>query len=142
MNSQLDDSDHKGHESPRSVVYLTANDIYSINEEVLGKLPYVRDRHLLISAANRPHIMLFGEEQFPTLYDKAASLLQSLAYHHLFLDGNKRTAIRAVEMFLRANNLRPTWQPREEYEFVLRVAQGQVDIPEISAWIRGHTCPL
>ncbi len=44
------------------------------------------------SAAKRPALVLFGETQFPTLLDKAASVLHSLAYHHLFADGNKRTA--------------------------------------------------
>lgn len=139
MNSPHDDSEHGRHESPQPVVYLTANDLYNINEEVTGKIPFVRDRHLLLSAERRPRILIFGEEQFPTLCDKAAALLHSLAYHHLFVDGNKRTAIRAVEMFLEANHLRPTWQTREEYDFVLRVAKGQVDIPEISAWIEAHT---
>ena len=139
MNSPLDDSDRGLNDSSRSVVYLTANDLYNINEEVTGQIPFVRDRHLLLSATRRPYMTLFGEEQFPTLYDKAAALLQSLAYHHLFVDGNKRTAIRAVDMFLQANGLQSTWQAREEYDFVLRVAQGQVDIPEISAWVEGHT---
>lgn len=139
MNSPHDDSERDTQESPRPVVYLTANDLYNINEEVTGKIPFVRDRHLLLSAERRPRMMVFGEEQFPTLYDKAAALLQSLAYHHLFVDGNKRTAIRAVEMFLESNGLRATWQSREEYDFVLRVAQAQVDIPEISAWIEAHT---
>lgn len=139
MNSPHDDSEHDGHEFSHPIVYLNVNDLYNINEEVTGKVPFVRDRHLLLSAERRPRMMVFGEEQFPTLYDKAAALLQSLAYHHLFVDGNKRTAIRAVEMFLKANHLHPTWQTREEYDFVLRVAQGQVDIPEISAWIEAHT---
>jgi death on curing protein len=139
MNSPHDDSERGEHESSQPVVYLTANDLYNINEEVTGKIPFVRDRHLLLSAERRPRMMVFGEEQFPTLYDKAAALLQSLAYHHLFVDGNKRTAIRAVEMFLEANGLHPTWQMREEYDFVLRVAQAQVEIPEISEWIKAHT---
>jgi death-on-curing protein len=141
MNSPHDDSEHGHgqHDSSHSVVYLTANDLYNINEEVTGRIPFVRDRHLLLSAERRPRIMIFGEEQFPTLYDKAAALLHSLAYHHLFVDGNKRTAIRAVEMFLEANDLHPIWHSREEYDFVLRVAQGQVDVEEISSWIEGHT---
>jgi death on curing protein len=137
MNLPSDDSDD-GERTLRPVVYLTANDLYNINEEVTQQLPIVRDRHLLLSAERRPRITLFGQEQFPTLYDKAAALLQSLAYHHLFVDGNKRTAIRALEMFLNANGLNARWQAREEYDFVLRVAQGFVDVPEIAAWIEEH----
>ncbi len=139
MNSPHDDPDQGAYDSSRPIIYLTANDLYNINEEVTGQLPFVRDRHLLLSATRRPSMTVFGEAQFPTLYGKAAALLQSLAYHHLFVDGNKRTAIRAVEMFLQANGLQPTWQAREEYDFVLRVAQGQVEIEEIAAWVEGHT---
>src|SRR5688572_15827723 len=87
----------------RRIEYLTASDLYNLNDEVTGGHTYVRDVHLLNSAAKRPAIVVFGEEQFPTLIDKAAALLHSLAYHHLFADGNKRTALRAVTLFLEKN---------------------------------------
>ncbi len=121
------------------IVYLTANDIYTINEEVTGTLPCVRDRQLLHSAVRRPRLVLFGEAQFPTLHDKAAALLESLAYHHPFADGNKRTALRAVTRFFEQNGWRVTWTANEEYAFFLQVAQGQTPLSEIVAWLRAHT---
>jgi death on curing protein len=135
MNSNSPDDN----EPRKSITYLTANDFYSINEEVTGELPFVRDRHLLLSAARRPMLQLFGQEQFPTLLDKAAALLESLARHHLFVDGNKRTAIRAVTLFLEANDVRPIWKAQEEYDFVLSVAKGEQEIPAIVAWLRANT---
>jgi len=104
-------------------------------------LPHVRDRHLLQSAARRPRLSLYGQPQFPTLHDKAAAVMHSLAYHHLFADGNKRTAIRAVKLFLEANGIRPIWTEAEIEAFVLRVAKGAVDVPEIANWLRDHTQP-
>lgn len=126
-------------DAPRRVVYLSADDLYKINEDVTQMLPLVRDRHLLHSAVRRPALQLFGEAQFPTLAEKAAALLHSLAYHHLFADGNKRTALRAVTLFLERNGRRATWSAAEEYQFILEIAQGLRDVPEIAAWLETHT---
>lgn len=123
------------------IVYLTANDLYNINEDVTQGLPWVRDRHLLLSAVRRPRISLYGQPQFPSMMDKAAALMHSLAYHHLFADGNKRTALRAVTLFLEANHLQPTWDDAEARDFVLLVAQGARDVDSISAWLAEHSCP-
>jgi len=121
------------------VRYLSAADLYMINEEIVGHRPMVRDRHLLRSAADRPLIRIFGEEQFPTIIDKAASLLHSVAYHHLFSDGNKRTAQGAVVMFLEANGYRTTWKPAEAIHFILEIAQGKHEVEAVSTWLETHT---
>ncbi len=121
--------------SDKAIRYLTASDLYNINNEIMEGNTMVRDMHLLNSAARRPAISLFGEAQFPTVLDKAATLLHSLAYHHLFADGNKRTAVRAVTHFLELNGYRIAWNYEAEYPFVLEVAQGKHDIPEIAQWL-------
>lgn len=125
-----------------TIRYLTAAEIYSINEDVMGELPIVRDRHLLRSAMLRPMTHAFGQEAYPTLMDKAAALLHSLAAHHLFIDGNKRTATRAVIRFLKENGQRVTWTEADARAFVLEIAQGRHDIPAIAAWLEDHTAPL
>ena len=119
--------------------YLSAADLYSINEDVLGERPHVRDRHLLRSAARRPTLMLFGEETFPSILDKAAAVLHSLAYHHLFGDGNKRTATRAVIRFLHENGLDVTWESTAAESFILEIAQGRHEVPDIARWLSCHT---
>lgn len=124
-----------------SVRYLTAAELYTINEEVVGHRPQVRDRHLLRSAMLRPMTNVFGQDAYPTLMDKAAALLHSLAAHHLFADGNKRTATRAVTLFLQENGLRPTWNEAEIYQYVLEIAQHHHDVEAIAAWLAAHTAP-
>ncbi len=119
--------------------YLSASEIYAAAEEALGRKPEVRDRHLLRSAAARPMLRAFGHEAYPTLLDKAAALMHSLAAHHLFYDGNKRTATQATILFLRANGLEPTWSECEVYEFVLEIAQRLHDVPAIAHWLAEHT---
>jgi death-on-curing protein len=119
--------------------YLTAVEIYVINERVVGHRPYVRDRHLLRSAASRPMTHVFGQDAYPTLMEKAAALLHSLAAHHLFSDGNKRTATIAVTQFLEANGIQPDWMEEDIREFVLQIAQHRHEIGAISAWLTAHT---
>lgn len=121
MNSNSDD-----------IRYLTASELYEINDEITGGDTFVRDLHLLNSAVARPRIVIFGEPQFPTLVDKAASLLHSLAYHHLFIDGNKRTALHAVTRFLDQNGCRLTWDNAQQYDFLLEIAQGKYDVAQIA----------
>lgn len=122
-----------------TVRYLSVNDLYNINAEVTQMLPFVRDINLLNSAIKRPAIRLFGEEQFPTLLEKAAALLHSIAAHHLFVDGNKRTAQVAVTLFLEENSISPTWDDNIAREFVLEIAQGKHDIEAIVEWLNAHT---
>ena len=125
----------------RPVVYLTASDIYNINDTVTEGHTFVRDINLLNSAVQRPKLVLFGEAQFPTLVDKAASLVQSLAYHHLFADGNKRTAMYALLLFLEKNGYQLEWDNAEQYAFILEIAQGKHDIPAIAAWLAPRIQP-
>ncbi len=121
---------------------LSASDLYNLNSEITDGLTFVRDLHLLDSAARRPMLTLFGEEQFPTLIDKAASLLHSLAYHHLFADGNKRTALRATTLFLRINGCQLTWDQATEYALILEVAQGKYDVAQVAEQLRPYVAPV
>lgn len=121
--------------------YLTPAEIYAAAETALGRKPDVRDRHLLRSAAARPMLQAFGQEAYPTFMEKAAALMHSMAAHHLFFDGNKRTATMVTTWFLERNNLLPTWSAQEIYDFVLEVAQNKHDVPAIADWLTAHTVP-
>lgn len=133
MNSQND----KRHRPKYNVI--SANDLLIINEEVTNHAPFVRDMQLLHSAVRRPYLVLFGEAQFPSVLDKAAATLHSIAAHHIFSDGNKRTAARATRLFLEANGITPQWTDDEIAGFVLRVAQGDVTVEDIVVWLKNHT---
>lgn len=120
------------------VRYLTPLEIYTINEDSVGHQPMVRDHHLLRVAIARPLNGAFGQEAYPTLIDKAAALLHSLAAHHPFIDGNKRTAHRAVILFLELNDITPKWTDDEGYAFILEIAQSQHDVESIAEWLNEH----
>ncbi len=120
--------------SKHEVEYLTGHDLLNINDQITGEV-MIRDIHLLNSALRRPMIELFGEPQFPTLTDKAAAYLESLAYHHLFIDGNKRTAVQAVELFFARNGVNFRFDPTRDYEYILEIARGSENVKQIAVWL-------
>jgi len=127
--------------SDREIRYLSPADLYAMAEDVLGRRPQVRDRRLLRTAAARPMLVVFGEEVFATLPEKAAALLQALAAFHPLYDGNKRLATAVTTRFLTENDLVPVWDEDEMYQFVLGVAQKHWDVAEIADWLAAHTRP-
>jgi death on curing protein len=118
--------------------WLSAADIYTINEEVVGHEPIVIDRRLLTAAAQRPFQRMFGHDAYPTLVDKAAALLHSLAHDHMFVDGNKRTAQEAVRRFLEANGAQIHWTNEQAYDLTLAIAKGQHNANQVAEWMQQH----
>lgn len=81
------------------------------------------DRNLLRSAAEQPFQGGFGVEYFyPTIYDKAACLFFSIAGGHIFGNGNKRTAILALDQFLAANSIYLLLPNEAMYALAIRTA--------------------
>jgi death-on-curing protein len=117
-----------------SIDYLDLEDLLAVGAAVLGRRPEVRDWGLLNAALARPRTSVFGTDPYPTLPEKAAALLHSLARNHALLDGNKRLAWVAARLFAAMNNsvLRaPTVDEGEK--FVVGVASGTIELPEIVA---------
>src|SRR3989344_4995389 len=98
--------------------YLSTADILAIHDRVIeetGGMLGVREENLLQSIAHRPKTTFGGTEQFPNVFTKAAIYLESIATYHVFLDGNKRTALSAAAVFLRLNG----------YEMVFPIATAE-----------------
>ena len=121
--------------------YLTAEEIVAIHDRVLEETPGsfgVRDENLLRSIAEKPRASFGGAEQFPTLFLKAAVYLESLATYHVFVDGNKRTAITVVGVFLHINAYELELDIEKTEEFILAAAQKQISLTEIAEWLEKH----
>ena len=111
------------------MIYLELDDVLAIACEVLGlevdALVRVTDLGLADSAVARPRAGFGGEEFYPTIEAKAASLLFGLARNHAFIDGNKRIAVLATLQFLNSNGFDLDLSPTEEsFETVVQVASG------------------
>lgn len=123
--------------SPSSIDYLTADDLLEIAAGVLGEAQ-VRDVGLLASAAARPASTVFGAEAYPTFAEKSAALMHSLARNHALVDGNKRLGWSATRAFCLLNGRDIRYDVDAAETFVLAVATGELDVPEITVWIDGH----
>ncbi len=70
--------------------------------EPVGKFDCI-NLGLLESSVKQPFQSAFGEDAYPTIYEKAACLFHSLIANHCFHNGNKRTGVLAMDQFLLAN---------------------------------------
>lgn len=126
------------------IVYLTTNQVIAINtvqirlyspNEPVG----VKDVGLLDSAINRPKQSLFGNDAYPTVYEKAAALFESIAKNHAFHNANKRTALASLIVFLKINHYRWTMGIEEEQNFTVDVVNHKYTFDEIVSVIETHT---
>jgi len=60
--------------------------------DLYGGSKGIRDFGALDSALNRPWQTFASEDLYPTCFEKAAAILESIILNHPFIDGNKRTA--------------------------------------------------
>ena len=75
------------------IQYISLEEILRIHFQVIedyGGSHGVRDEGRLKSVVNAPKQEVFGEEQYSSLFDKAAVYLRNIIGDHPFSDGNKR----------------------------------------------------
>lgn len=119
------------------MIYLTLAELLHVADRALGHPAPVRDHGLLESALARPRASAFGADAYPSLEEKAAALLHSVARNHALVDGNKRLALASTIAFLGVNGVRLTLTNDEAYELVVAVAEGSLDdVAELAARIR------
>lgn len=102
----------------------------------------IRELGLLSASAHRPQTVAFGFEPYPTIPEKAAALLVSLALNHCLVDGNKRLALAAALTFIRINAGRlPSMSNDEAYDLVIAVCEHRADVPEVADAFRKAGVP-
>lgn len=120
--------------------YLELDELLAIACEVLeleaAALLHMADLGLADSAVARPHASFGGEEFYPAVGAKAATLLFGVTRNHPFVDGNKRVAALATLQFLNMNGYDLDLEPPEEaYKMIAGVAAGTISLDELTAWI-------
>jgi death-on-curing protein len=122
--------------------WVSAEVLLAVHEEQLaehGGAAGVRDLGLFESALARPQNQAaYGN---PDAADLAAAYGVGLAKNHPFIDGNKRTAFVAVELFLALNGHDLVADDADCVLTMLSVAAGSLDEPGFAAWLRTHSRP-
>jgi death-on-curing protein len=123
--------------------WLDAPVLLAVHDEQLaehGGGAGIRDAGLFDSALARPqHLAAYGQQH--DIADLAAAYGFGIARNHPFVDGNKRTAFVAVELFLALNGHRLGAGDAESVLTMLAVAAGEIEEVAFAEWIRRNSVP-
>ena len=118
-------------------VWIDLSVMLAVHDEQIaehGGSAGLRNRGLLESALARPlNLASYGK---PEHADLAACYGVGIAKNHPFVDGNKRTAFVAVELFLTLNGWRLRASDADAVLVMLAVAAGKIDETGFAEWIR------
>ena len=118
-------------------LYLTPVEVMLMQRVLIeryGGAHGLRDAGALESALFRPQSGYYDD-----LVWEAAALFESLAMNHPFVDGNKRVAFAAVDVFLRVNGMRIRARPAAVYRWMIgHLEAGTFNIANIEPWLRKH----
>ena len=118
-----------------SVVSLTVDEALAIHDRLIqefGGPSGVRDVGLLESALFRPQTGYYRD-----IAEMATALFESLLMNHPFVDGNKRVAFFATDVFLRLNGWKFQVDPDEAHSRLIGLLeQSKCDFEHLLPWIR------
>ncbi|MBV8186761.1 MAG: type II toxin-antitoxin system death-on-curing family toxin [Alphaproteobacteria bacterium] len=121
--------------------FLTVVDVLAIHANQIdrfGGAPGLRDAGILEAALFRPQTGYYAD-----VVEEAAALWESLSQGHPFIDGNKRTALAAMHVFLTINGIELQAAPRETYDFIAGLYEtAGFRFPALVEWLRRNTRPL
>ncbi len=121
--------------------YLTVAEVYRMQHrliEMFGGLHGVRDKGAIEAAVFRPQTGYYN-----SIEEEAAALMESLGNNHGFLDGNKRIAFTAADVFLRRNGFYIEVEGLDGHAFIVGSMERQeFRFVQILDWIRQNRKPL
>lgn len=116
--------------------------LHDASIEDFGGAKGIRDIGLLESALARPFQTFGGEELYPTPFEKAAAIGESLIINHAFLDGNKRTGMLGIITLLFEYNITLNAKENDLYEFIIKISTGEIKFEAIADWLKKNTTTL
>ena len=121
------------------VRFLTIEDVLAIHRDGIeehGGSTGVRDIGLVESAiASARNLYEYSDADLPEI---ASAYLHALCKNHGFVDGNKRVALRAADVFLLINGLRLTLTNEQVYEITIAVATSECSREELAELLRNN----
>jgi len=124
-----------------TVVFLSRDEALAIHSTLLerfGGPSGVRDFGLLESALYRPRTGHYAD-----LAEMAAALFESLIMNHPFVDGNKRVAFFATDVFLRMNGYKLKVDAKKAHRFLIGLLENnRCTFDQLLPWIRKHVVKI
>jgi len=115
--------------------YLDSADLLMIASTVGDGDLVMRDAGLLDAAAYRPQATMLGAEAYPTLWLKAAALLDSIVRTRPLAEGNWRLGWLAVVTFCDLNGWWIDADDDTAIDVIRQISRGEVEVPEVAHWL-------
>ncbi len=117
------------------VQFLTRDELFEIHARLIerfGGESGIRDPGLLESALFRPQTGYYED-----LAEMGAALFESLIMNHPFVDGNKRIAFFATDVFFRLNGYKLEVNASEAHPYLIDLLEtGKCNYENLLPWIR------
>lgn len=125
-------------------VFLSVEEVHELHRQSIrlyGGEDGLRDPGLLESAVLAIRQTFAGKCLYESLSEMAAALWHGLVQNHPFIDGNKRTGLRAADVFLTINHLDLDITAVEAADWTLEIATGALAREELARRISARTHP-
>ena len=122
-------------------IFLSLENILTIHVRMtaeFGGAEGVADHGMLESAVAMPTASFAGEFLHMSLPAMAAAYLFHICKNHPFLDGNKRTAVVAAEIFLNISGMQLDVSNEDLKRLCLGVAAGEISKEEATYFFERH----
>lgn len=121
--------------------YLSRSQILLVHSIVIdetGGGHGMRDSHAILGLIAAPKQKVIGKELYPTVFEKAALYARDIILNHPFVDGNKRTGVAVVAVFLEHNGYKSTAMEGDFERLALRIIAEHLTVPAIAIWFTKH----
>ena len=121
--------------------FLTLGEVVALHRAILetsGGATEIRDLGVLESALAQPRASFGGSDLHASLSAKAAALGFSIVLNHAFVDGNKRVAHAAMEVFLTLNGYELVAPVEDQERLMLDLAAGAVTRDQLTGWLEKY----
>lgn len=115
------------------------DELHELSLKAYGGGSGTRDEGMLESAIARPFQTFGGEALYPTVYEKAAAISQSIIINHPYIDGNKRTGLLAMITMLEVYGFELTAEPNDTYDMTIKISTGNIEFNDICDWIENNS---
>lgn len=128
--------------------WIPESAVLAIQSELIaehgGESGLLNSGHLSSTLARPMNLLAYGDS--PTLFELAACYGYGFAKNHCFVDGNKRLAVSAIDVFLRLNEYELVAEETEVVLYMLQLADSlrtsEEDQADLAIWIQKNSRTL
>jgi death-on-curing protein len=129
----------------KKVIFLPKKLVLLFHEQLIqtyGGSHGIRDEKLLDSALGQPEVTFEGKYLHDNLIKMAAAYGYHICNNHPFIDGNKRIALVAMDVFLQRNGYEIKATEKETYSMIMKLASGKLSKDELVQWLENNVSSI